>query len=180
MTAVAATASFLVTHAPTDAWASSGSSGSSIGYHSSISQSKGSHKISEKRAAEPSVSLKKNSKISYEATYAGDPGAGVQIDVLNDEVVVTGIYKGNQPQGRAGQMLADTVKKAGQSRPKKIKIDWIDNQRTIAELASGKKAEETLLGKTLINAVDELGGSIHGWDVDNRSVKSITATISYP
>jgi hypothetical protein len=118
-----------------------------------------------------------------------DRSAYIEVSVTDRKISIPAIYRGKQPHRTTGQMLYYVLKemaaqKPGSEfdRPTRITIDWITNERMLAELNSGMPAGKTLMGKTLARAVEMLGGDITGWDPVNRPQKmqSITAHVSYP
>jgi RHS repeat-associated protein len=116
----------------------------------------------------------------YEATYGADEKAYAMFKAKGSGVEVTDLFRGNQPTGSAGKMLADALGKAGKGTPGAIRFSGIINERTLAELGQRLAPGETLLGKTLSNTVKELGGKITGWSSGvYRGKPWIEATISY-
>jgi hypothetical protein len=95
-------------------------------------------------------------------------------------VRVTDIYRGNQPPGSAGQMLADSLRQVGLRQPSTIRISNIVNDQTIQQLQVGSTPGNTALGRATANAVQELGGRITGWTrgVENGKLW-IQATVAY-
>jgi Flp pilus assembly pilin Flp len=115
------------------------------------------------------------------ATWDGDPHAMVAFETDGRGVVVSDIFRGAEPRGTAGQMLADSLRIAGQPRPTTIRLSGIINKPTLEALERGATPAETLLGSTVGNAARELGGSITGWSVGSHRGKTwIEAAISYP
>ena len=94
------------------------------------------------------------------ATWENDPTAKVDFDVRGDAVTVYGLYRGNQPQGSGGEMLATSLKRAGASRPRVIVLDDVVNEPTKQDLLNGKDFLVTKLGRTLQDAVSRMGGRI--------------------
>ncbi|MBP1705608.1 MAG: hypothetical protein H6Q36_1347 [Chloroflexi bacterium] len=79
-------------------------------------------------------------------------------------VEVTDVFRGAQPAGSGGRMIAETLQAAGTARPEVIRISSImETQPTSSQLAGGTHPAETVLGRTLTNAVDALGGTITDW-----------------
>jgi hypothetical protein len=79
-------------------------------------------------------------------------------------VEVTDVFRGSQPAGSGGRMIAETLQAAGEARPEVIRISHImEEQPTTGQLAGGTHPSETVLGRTLGNAVSELGGTIVDW-----------------
>ncbi|MCC6995523.1 MAG: VCBS repeat-containing protein [Deltaproteobacteria bacterium] len=117
----------------------------------------------------------------FQARWPGDPRAAVGVKASGGGVDVTDLYRGNQPSGSGGAMLADTLKSTGFARPSFIRLPNIVNPRTLAELEAGVAPGQTLLGKSVTNAVSELGGTITGWSQGTQGGKKwISANIGWP
>ena len=77
-------------------------------------------------------------------------------------------------------MLADALRGAGIDRPSTIRITGIIHKPTLAQLAVGAPAADTVLGRTLANAAREMGGTITGWATGvTREKPWIEATMAY-
>jgi hypothetical protein len=121
----------------------------------------------------------------WTVSWDNDPEATIVFSKERDGGVdVSAIYRGNQPPGTAGQMLADSLKDPSVNipRPTSIKISSIENPPTVAALQGGKSATETVLGKTIIKAAQELGAEVDGWDPDEEGeyLPTIKAILTYP
>jgi hypothetical protein len=99
----------------------------------------------------------------YKATWGRDPKAFAMFRPENGGVVVSDLFRGAQPSGSGGIMLADALRKGGLQRPASITFSNIIEDRTLAELKAGMAPGETLLGKTLGNASKDLGARVVGW-----------------
>ena len=99
----------------------------------------------------------------YKATWGSDPKAFAMFRPEKDGVVVSDLFRGAQPSGSGGIMLADALRKGGLQRPASITFSNIIEDRTLAELKAGMAPGETLLGKTLGNASKDLGARVVGW-----------------
>jgi len=96
-------------------------------------------------------------------------------------VDVSDLYRGGQPSGSAGFSLADMLKRTGNARPSFIRLPQIVNERTVAELGAGMAPGQTLLGKSVTNAVSDLGGTITSWTQGTAGGKRwMSATIGWP
>ena len=108
----------------------------------------------------------------YRAVWPGFPRAFALFSVEGGRIVVSDIFRDpNQPKGCAGQMLADAFAKVGVSRPTIIRLcNILDTQPTTTEIQRGNAPKDTVLGRTLLQLAQELGGRIsqwrHGWERD--------------
>jgi len=128
------------------------------------------------------LQVEKNYDGGFTAKVPGDNRAMIMLQHDGKGVDVSDVFRGNQPKGSAGDMLAETIKKSGKSQPEHIKISKIsETQPTIDQLRQGADPGDTVLGKTVINAAKKLGGKVTGWKVgkDNRDKPFIKAEISY-
>lgn len=86
------------------------------------------------------------------------------------------------PEGVGGQMLADSFRQAG-VQPKAIRVTGITNEPTLNALTSGQAPADTVMGKAVTKAVNELGGRVVGWtsqmDIPTGTTW-IQANIEYP
>lgn len=108
----------------------------------------------------------------YKATWGSDPKAFAMFRPENGGVVVSDLFRGAQPGGSGGIMLADALRKGGLQRPASITFSNIIEDRTLAELKAGMAPGETLLGKTLGNASKDLGARVVGWATGVTNGKS--------
>jgi hypothetical protein len=117
-----------------------------------------------------------------EAKWDGDSKAYALFEPKGNDVHVSDIFRGSQPKGSAGIMLADSLKAAGINKPNAIRFtNILETQPTLAQLQEGIPVSETVLGKTLLKAVEELGGVVKGWKVgEYRGKQWIEAVIEYP
>jgi hypothetical protein len=96
----------------------------------------------------------------FKATYGSDPKAIAMFEPEGPGVRVTDIYRGGQPKGTGGPMLADALSKAGLGRPSFIRVTGILNEPTLQQLQAGVAPGETVLGGTIQNAAQALGGKV--------------------
>jgi hypothetical protein len=116
----------------------------------------------------------------YRATWTGDSRALAAFEPQGTGVYVSDIFRGARPKGSAGAMLADALRGAGIDRPSTIRITGIIHKPTLAQLAVGAPAADTVLGRTLANAAREMGGTITGWATGvTREKPWIEATMAY-
>lgn len=119
----------------------------------------------------------------YKATWPDTPDAAIFFSVDDGAVNVPGIWRGGQPKGSAGAMLADSIKGAGELQPKSIKFSSIENPPTVHALGKGSPPGETVLGKTAADAATSLGGKVTSWKTgtDPKTGKPfLEAIIAYP
>ena len=98
----------------------------------------------------------------YRAVWPGFPRAFALFSVEGSRIVVSDIFRDpNQPKGCAGQMLADAFAKVGVSRPAIIRLcNILDTQPTTTEIQRGNAPKATVLGRTLLQLAQELGGHL--------------------
>jgi hypothetical protein len=118
------------------------------------------------------VTLNPNNNL-FEATWPNEIVPRVSFTPLQKDgtVVVDALYRKAQVSGypdlsasTGGQMLADSLKAAGITKPQKIRIFPIaKTQPTFAALQRGEDASKTVLGNTLKNTVRELSGKVANW-----------------
>jgi hypothetical protein len=109
--------------------------------------------------------------------------SGVKFAVHGTVVTIWDIYRDKryQPKGTGGQMIADSLRKAGVSRPSVIRVETIVNPPTVSALEAGAHPSETVLGKTVSSAAVNLGGSVNYWTpLDKLPSKSLEAHVTYP
>lgn len=167
---------------PENAWASPSRPGSP-----SAKSRDDSPRRSLDRAAKPVLLPAAPGERYRETSWNGDDTASVGFEIydLGDRVVLWNVYRGGQPKGTAGQMIADSLREAEAEQPSVIEIVNIDNPPTVTALASGTHPRDTILGQTLTKAATELGGTIAyptGWHHDKAysGKDRITITITYP
>lgn len=116
----------------------------------------------------------------YEATWGSDPKAWAMFSKSGSGVVVTDLYRGGQPTGSGGVMLADALRSAGIKRPSFIRFQNIIEENTVAQINEEVPLQDTKLGHTMSNAAGELGGKVSDWQhgVD-RGQLWMTGTLSY-
>lgn len=108
----------------------------------------------------------------YRAVWHGFPHAFALFSVEGSRIVISDIFRDpNQPKGCAGQMLADAFAQVGASRPSIIRLcNILDTQPTTIDIQRGITPKDTVLGRTLVQLVQALGGRIsqwrHGWERD--------------
>jgi hypothetical protein len=101
----------------------------------------------------------------YRAVWPGFPRAFALFSVEGNRIVVSDIFRDpNQPKGCAGHMLADAFAKVGALRPAIIRLSNIlDTQPTSIEIQRGTAPQDTVLGRTLLQLVQALGGRVSQW-----------------
>jgi hypothetical protein len=117
----------------------------------------------------------------YRATFRGDPRALAAFEPLGAGVRVTDLYRGGQPSGSGGLMLAESLQRAGLARPEFIRFSQVINEPTVLQLASGVAPGSTLLGGTMNTTVGALGGRITSWSVwrDGLGKLQMEAAVRY-
>jgi len=126
--------------------------------------------------------LEENVDGGYTAKFAGDNKAMIMFKPEGKGVNVSDVFRGNQAKGTAGDMVSRALKASGNETPEHIKISTIsDTQPTLKQLDEGVKPQDTILGKTIVKAVNNLGGKITGWELgkDKKDKPFLKATISY-
>jgi hypothetical protein len=85
--------------------------------------------------------------------------------VEGSRIVVSDIFRDpNQPKGCAGHMLADAFAKVDTSRPAIIRLgNILDTQPTSIDIQRGTAPKDTVLGRTLLQLVQALGGRVSQW-----------------
>jgi hypothetical protein len=117
----------------------------------------------------------------YRATWGSDPKAFAMFEPQGSGVQVTDLFRGAQPKGSGGEMLADALRGAGITRPEIIRFAQIINEPTLEQMAKGVSLSKTTLGRTLVNTVRKLGGEIANWKSGiYRDKPWIEVSIKYP
>jgi hypothetical protein len=85
--------------------------------------------------------------------------------VVGSRIVVSDIFRDpNQPKGCAGHMLADAFAKVDASRPAIIRLgNILDTQPSSIDIQRGTAPKDTVLGRTLLQLVQALGGRVSQW-----------------
>ena len=108
----------------------------------------------------------------YRATWGNDPKAFAMFEQQpGGGVEFTDIFRGGMPRGSAGRMAADAMRAVNISKPSAIRFVSIINQPTLDALNQGVAVGETALGRTLSNAVGELGGKVSRWETGTYRAK---------
>jgi len=94
---------------------------------------------------------------SVHANIKGDERAKVIAEGHGRDVHVTSLYRGNLPEGSGGILLARTLKGHNMIPKDKLVFPNILNDPTQEAFRRGVKPEDTVLGKTALNAFKELG-----------------------
>ena len=126
----------------------------------------------------------KNTVVMWPASPSTPPPTVIFEKLPDGGINVTDIYKRDLPDHSAGKMIVDALEMAGvlktTGKPTKIKVSGIREPRTIEQIKNGVPVENTRLGDTLKNAINELGGRPTSWKADfNNEKKWIEVTISY-
>jgi RHS repeat-associated protein len=117
----------------------------------------------------------------FKAFWGKDPKAFSIFEPEGGGVRVSDIFRGGQPKGSGGRMLADALRGAQIPKPKFIRLtNILADQPTVDQLAKGMTVSETVLGRTLSSTVESLGGKITNWASGIEKGKPwIEAQISY-
>jgi hypothetical protein len=117
----------------------------------------------------------------YKATWGNDPKAFAMFERSGSGVQVSDLFRGGQPKGSGGAMLADALREEGINQPSSIRFtNILEDQPTLAQLAEGVPIGETVLGKTLSNTAAKLGGKVTEWTTGvSRGKTWIEGKISY-
>lgn len=117
----------------------------------------------------------------FRADWPGDSEAKVWIEPTSGGVVrVSDIYRGAQPAGTGGQMLADTLRDANVPKPTELYLPNVQNKPTTDALSNGRHVSETVLGRLIEVAAAELGGKVSGWETGVELDKPfIRATLKF-
>jgi hypothetical protein len=115
----------------------------------------------------------------FTARWPNDPAAVAEVRVNGDMVDITGIWRGSQPPGSAGAMIADSLREVKVTRPAIVRVS-ATNETTTQQIQRGQPINETQLGQTLSNTVQELGGTTVNWRIGNSGGRPfIEATVQY-
>lgn len=111
---------------------------------------------------EPTVQFMDVGKFGqYKATWVNNREAVAIFEPLADTgVKVSYLNRGSYAKGSGGSMLADAFKDSLLFQPEHIVFHNVIEKRTLEQLGRGLNVEDTLLGRTMRNTVDELGGEI--------------------
>jgi hypothetical protein len=106
-----------------------------------------------------------------------------QFDNRPGFINVTDIYRFDLPQKSGGRMIVDALDMAGvlrRGKPTTIRVSGILEPRTVQQIKDGVSVENTVLGNTLKNAINLLGGRPSSWKTgDILGKRWIEVTISY-
>jgi hypothetical protein len=85
------------------------------------------------------------------------------------------VERGALPKGAAGQLVAEALTLSNTLPTKRLVIEEIINQPTIDAYAAGSAPELTVLGKTAVNALDQMGLSPSrcSWDVGPYKMRMV-------
>ena len=158
--------------------------GRQIVFHSSADDSTGN---TGGRPYEKLTSIRKqdtNTVVMWPASPSTPPPTVIFEKLPDGGINVTDIYKRDLPDRSAGRMIVDALEMAGvlktTGKPTKIRLSGIREPRTLQQIKDGVPVENTRLGDTLKNAINELGGRPTSWKADlNNEKKWIEVTISY-
>jgi hypothetical protein len=122
-------------------------------------------------------------------TWPASPGKDApiiifeQLDSQPGFINVTDIYRFDLPDHSGGRMIVDALEKAGvlrRGKPTTIRVSGILEPKTVDQLKAGVSVENTVLGNTLKNAINLLGGRPSSWKKGEILGKPwIEVTISY-
>jgi RHS repeat-associated protein len=128
----------------------------------------------------PTPRISAHDDFGVRVEWPGSPAPTVRFEFDGTTVVVTDIFRRSNPSGSAGQMIADALRLIGRAKPSSLRFASIIEESTVTLLNSGRDAAETVLGKTLQNAVEEIGARISGWSVGTTKGKPwIQVALSY-
>jgi len=96
-------------------------------------------------------------EFSVQGKLPGDPKAFVRVEPGTDVFKVTDIFRGGQPKGSGGDLLAQVLGKANFKSGNTLQIGPIENAPTQATFKAGGDPAGSVLGKTAKNALDRLG-----------------------
>jgi hypothetical protein len=106
-----------------------------------------------------------------------------QFDNRPGFINVTDIYRFDLPHKSGGRMIVDALDMAGvlrRGKPTTIRVSGILEPRTVQQIKDGVSVENTVLGNTLKNAINLLGGRPSSWKTgDILGKRWIEVTISY-
>ncbi|WP_445176774.1 hypothetical protein [Microcoleus sp.] len=158
--------------------------GRQIVFHSSADDSTGN---TGGRPYEKPKSIRKqdtNTVVMWPASPSTPPPTVIFEKLPDGGINVTDIYKRDLPDRSAGRMIVDALEMAGvlktTGKPTKIRLSGIREPRTLQQIKDGVPIENTRLGDTLKNAINELRGRPSSWNtgiIDNK--RWIEVTISY-
>jgi len=157
--------------------------GRQIVYHSSADDSTGN---TGGRPYEKPTSIRKqdtNTVVQWPASPQQPPPTVIFGEPKPGVIEVTDIFKRDLPDRSAGRMIVDALEMAGvlkRGKPTTIRLSGILEKRTLQQIKDGVSVENTRLGNTLKNAINELGGRPTSWKtgeiIDKRWIE---VTISY-
>lgn len=161
---------------PGNAWGAGYTPPSSPGIHGAKSTSR---KPSQRVPLPNSVTPHEDDPSFWISSWG--PGSQVKFSVKDGHARIIWINKRGFPAYTGGQMIADSLRHVGASRPSTIMLTPITHPRTVSQLKTGTPASETPLGgTTLLNAVEELGGHISKWESEAEPYPWIKVTVTYP
>ena len=116
----------------------------------------------------------------YEATWPNFPNDRVYFAKLGSGAIIDHVVRSGNPEGSGGKMIAYALQKVGIRQPTFLQAKNVINKPTLDQLANGVDIKDTLLGKTFINAAQELGGTPTAWRVwTDRGKTFFEVTIGY-
>ncbi|MEP6502369.1 MAG: hypothetical protein ABJD97_03495 [Betaproteobacteria bacterium] len=90
-------------------------------------------------------------------------------------VHLTVIERGTLPKGTAGQLVAEALTLSNTVPTKRLVVEEIINQPTMDAYAAGSAPELTVLGKTVVSALYQMGLSPSrcSWDVGPHKMRIV-------
>ncbi len=113
--------------------------------------------------AHPPSSVK-DEGYGYKALWKDHPNDRVFFTHSEERISITSIKREGNPKGSAGSMIAEALRAANITKPKRVRFESImPEQPTTQQLKQGMPPEKTTLGKTLESSLRHLGGKPGRW-----------------
>ena len=85
------------------------------------------------------------------------------------------VERGNLPKGTGGQLIAEALSLSSTLPTKRLVVEEIINLPTMEAYAAGSAPESTVLGKTAVSALDQMGLAPGrcSWDVARTTLRIV-------
>jgi RHS repeat-associated protein len=110
---------------------------------------------------------------TFTATWKDSPSAKMRFSISKSQgsagdeehVTVFDAYRGEEPKGTGGEMLAVALRAAGASKPTVFSLRDIVEPETLRELNKGTPFADTVIGKMFTRSAQEFGGKVESMEI---------------